>query len=82
MSLISYILLCKDIYAFRIDNGGLTDATEANPDDWELIEVADTEISFTETSDIEAPLSGDFKVVCCKYYKKCCHIVKVAVICM
>ena len=68
MSLISYILLCKEIYAFRIDNGGLTDATEANPDDWELIEVADTEISFIETSDVAEPLSGDFKVVCCKYY--------------
>ena len=51
----------------------MTAATQANPDDWEMIEVSTSAssssegTSFTQTSPILEPLSGDFKVVCCKY---------------
>ena len=50
----------------------MTAATQANPDDWEIIEVstsasASSDESFAQTSPIIEPLSGDFKVVCCKY---------------
>ena len=51
----------------------MTAATQANPDDWEIIEVSTSpsassdETSFPQKSPILEPLSGDFKVVCCEY---------------
>ena len=45
---------------------------DPNPGQWEWKPptTTTTETSFIETSNVAQPLSGDYKVVCCKYKEK------------
>ena len=45
-----------------------------NPGQWEWKPptTTTTETTFIETSNVAEPLSGDYKVVCCKYFQNVC----------